>query len=288
MIFSLSKSLDNNYISTFGPYIKNFEKEISKVTKSKYVIAVNSGTSALHIAMLSIGVKKGDEILMPSLNFVASANSAIYCGCTPHFVDSEEITLGVDPIKLDNYLKQNSYLKKGNCYNKKTKKKIAALIALHVFGHPCKIEKIQSICSKYKIPIIEDAAEGLGSLYKNKHVGTFAKVGILSFNGNKIISTGAGGAILTNSKNMEKFSRNLVNVGKIDHKWEYKYNKVGFNYRMPNLNASFGLSQIKYLNERIKRKRELFNFYRNLLKDLPEFKLLKEQITQKVIIGFKL
>lgn len=150
------------------------------------------------------------------------------------------------------------------------------MIAVHIFGHPCKIQDLKLVCSKYKISIIEDAAEGLGSLYNNQHVGTFGKIGILSFNGNKIISTGSGGAILTNSKNIEKYSRSLVNVGKIDHKWEYKYNKIGFNYRMPNLNASLGLSQIKYLSKRIKAKRELYYFYKKILKDLPEFNLLKE------------
>ena len=273
---SLKKCLDTNYISTFGPYVKSFEKKIIKITKSKYVVAVNSGTSALHIALLTLGIKKGDEILMPSLNFVASANSTIYCGATHHFIDSEEITLGADPIKLDNYLKKNTFIKKGCCYNKITKKKIAALIAIHVFGHTCKIQSLKLICSKYKILIIEDAAEGLGSFFKNKHVGTFGNIGILSFNGNKIISTGAGGAILTNSKKLEKFARNLVNVGKINHKWEYKYNKVGFNYRMPNLNASLGLSQIRFLNKRLIKKRQLFDFYKKALKDFPELRLLKE------------
>jgi perosamine synthetase len=273
---SLKKCLDNNYISTFGPYVKSFEKKLIKITKSKYIVAVNSGTSALHIALLTLGVKKGDEVLMPSLNFVASANSAIYCGATPHFIDSEEITLGVDPIKLNIYLKKNTFIKKGHCYNKMTKKKIAALVAIHVFGHPCKINSLKLICSKYKIPIIEDAAEGLGSLFKNKHVGTFGNIGILSFNGNKIISTGAGGAILTNSKKLEKFARNLVNVGRIDHKWEYKYNKVGYNYRMPNLNASLGLSQIRFLKKRLIKKRQLFDFYKEALKDIPELRLMKE------------
>ena len=273
---SIQKCLNSNYISTYGPYVKKFENEIKKVTKSKYVIAVNSGTSALHISLLSLGIKKGDEVLMPALNFIASANSTVYCGATPHFIDSEETTLGADPIKLDNYLKKITFIKDNCCYNKITKKKISALIAIHVFGHPCKINELKTICSKYNLTIVEDAAEGLGSFYKKKHLGTFGKAGILSFNGNKIISTGAGGAILTNSKNLDRFARSLINVGKISHKWEYNYNKVGFNYRMPNLNASLGLSQIKFLNKRLNKKRQLFNFYNKILRDYPGFQLLKE------------
>jgi perosamine synthetase len=278
---SIQKCLNSNYISTYGPYVKKFENEIKKVTKSKYVIAVNSGTSALHISLLSLGIKKGDEVLMPALNFVASANSTVYCGATPHFIESEESTLGADPIKLDNYLKKNTFIKDNCCYNKITKKKISALIAIHVFGHPCKIDELKTVCSKYNLPIVEDAAEGLGSFYKKNHLGTFGEVGILSFNGNKIISTGAGGAILTNSKNLDRFARSLVNVGKMSHKWEYNYNKVGFNYRMPNLNASLGLSQIKFLKKRLNKKRQLFNFYNKILRDYSGFRLLKEPINAR-------
>lgn len=273
---SIKKCLDSNYISTYGPYVKAFENKIKKITKSKFVVAVNSGTSALHLALLSLSVNRGDEILMPSLNFVASANSAIYCGCIPHFIESEEETLGVDPKKLEKYLKNITLIKNNKCYNKITRKKISALIAVHIFGHPCKIEELKKICLRYKIPIIEDAAEGLGSYYKKKHVGTFANIGILSFNGNKIISTGSGGAIITKSKKIEKFTRNLANVSKLDHKWEYNYNKVGFNYRMANINASLGISQIKLIKKKLIMKRKLYNFYKYILKDFPEIKLLRE------------
>ena len=273
---SIKKCLNTNYISTYGPFVNIFEKKIKNITKSKFVVAVNSGTSGIHLALLSLGVDKGDEILMPSLNFVASANSAIYCGCIPHFIDSEEQTLGADPNKLEKYLKQTTFIKNNYCYNKITKRKISALIAVHIFGHPCRITDLKKICSKYKIPILEDAAEGLGSYYKKKHVGTFADIGVISFNGNKIISTGSGGAILTNSKKIEKFSRNLASVGKLDHEWEYKYNQVGFNYRMANINAALGISQVDLLKQRLKAKRKLYNFYKNILKDFSELKLIKE------------
>ena len=273
---SIKNCLNSNYVSTFGPYVNKFEKEIANFTKAKFVVAVNSGTSALHLSLISLNVKRNDEVLMPSLNFVASANTVVYCGAIPHFIESESITLGIDPEKLESYLRKQTHIKNNVCINKKTRRRIKALIAVHIFGHACQIIEIKRICKRFKISLIEDAAEALGSKYKNKHLGTFGDVGILSFNGNKIITAGAGGAIMTSKIKIAKNARILSQVAKQPHPWNYNYNQVGFNYRMPNLNASLGLSQLKFVKNRIKKKRELFNFYKKTIKQFPEFELIKE------------
>ena len=196
------KGIKSGFVSTAGPDILKFEKKLKKITKSKFVISTINGTSALHIGLKVLGVKYNDEVLVPSISFVASANAILYNYAIPHFVDSETDHFGVDPYKLEEYLKKNTFIKKNLCINKKTKKIIRALIVVHVFGHPAKILKTISIARKYKIKVLEDAAEALGSLYNGKQVGTFGDIGVLSFNGNKIITTGVGGAILSNKKKL--------------------------------------------------------------------------------------
>ena len=257
----LKKTIITNLVSTVGPFVKKFENQITKFTKSKYAISVVNGTEALHLSLVACGVKNNDEVLVPTITFVGTANAIVYSGATPHFVDSEFQTLGIDALKLEKYLEKTT-IKKGKFYfNKKTKRKIKAIIPVHVFGNICKIDGILKIAKKYNLVVIEDAAEALGSFFKNKHAGTFGLVGCFSFNGNKIITTGGGGAIITNNKLLAKKIKHLSTTAKINHRWEYIHNEVGYNFRMPNLNAALGSAQIENLNNFLRSKRKLFLRY---------------------------
>jgi len=272
----VKKSIKNNYVSTIGNVVKKFEKKISILTKSNYVVATVSGSSALHTSVCALNIKKNEEILMPTLNYIASANAALLCNAIPHFIDIEKKTLGIDSTKLENYLKKNTIIKNNSCYNKKTKRKISAIIVLHTFGHPAKIDLIKKISKKYRLYLIEDAAEALGSKYKKKHLGTFGDIGILSFNGNKIITCGGGGAIITNNKSLSKKALHLISNSKLNHKWKYNYDQLGFNYRMPGINAALGVSQLERLNQFIKLKRKIYKKYNKLFYDLKNIELFKE------------
>ena len=277
----VKKCLEKNFVSTVGNYVNEFEQKLKKLTKSKHAIAVINGTSALHVSLEVLGVKTNDEVLMPSLNFVASANAVKYCEAIPHFVEVDEKTLGVDSIKLDKYLKKIVILKKGKPFNKFTKKKISCLILLHLFGHAAKVDEIKKITNKYKIPLLEDAAEALGSFFKKKHLGTFGDIGILSFNGNKIITTGGGGAILTRNKNLAKRIKFLTTTAKIPHQWKYEYSDVGYNYRLPGINAALGCSQLLKLKKYIILKRKLFQIYNKNFSKNNSFKIFKEPKNSK-------
>jgi perosamine synthetase len=272
-------ALKKNYVSSIGggKFIDQFEEKIKSFTKAKYCISVINGTEALHLSLIALGVKKNDEVLLPSLTFSGTANAIIYCNAIPHFVDSEFETLGIDPQKLENYLKKISIIKKNECYNKKTNRRIRAIIPVHVFGNVCKIDEILKIANKYKLKLLEDSAESLGSFFHNKHTGIFGDIGCISFNGNKIITTGAGGAIITNDKSIARNIRHLSSTAKIKHQWEYIHDKVGYNFRMPNLNAALGLAQIENLNKFLKLKRRLFNRYYNELKKVKGIKFISEQ-----------
>ena len=270
------KGIKSGFVSTAGKDIKKFEQKIKKVTKSKYVISTINGTSALHIGLKVLGVKFNHEVLIPSISFVAPANAILYNGAIPHFVDSELSHFGVDPDKLDRYLKKNTYIKNNQCINKKTKRVIKAIVIVHVFGHPAQIIRLVAIGRKYKIKILEDAAEALGSLYNRKQVGTFGDIGILSFNGNKIVTTGVGGAIITNTKSLAKLSRHLSTTSKLNHKWDFVHDMIGFNYRLANLNASLGISQIDKLNKFILHKHKLLKKFKGFFKDNNQFEILDQ------------
>lgn len=272
----LIKILKSGYVSSVGKDIVRFEKKLISITKAKFVIPTINGTSALHVALKVAGVEPNDEVLVPSLSFIAPVNAILYNNAHPHFIDSEMNHFGVDPIKLENYLKENTFIRKKKCINKKTKNVISALVLVHVFGHPAKISEILFIARKYKIKVIEDAAEALGSLYKNKHVGTFGDIGVLSFNGNKIVTTGVGGAIITNSKKFAILSRHLTTTAKVNHRWDFIHDEIGYNYRLSNLNASLGISQLKKLSKYITHKRKLFNRYKKFLKNSEEYFILDE------------
>ena len=272
----IKKCIQNREVSSAGNFTSDLENIIKKKLKCKNVIATNSGTSALHLALLALGIKKDDEILMPSLNYIASANACLYIGATPHFVDVETKTLGIDVQKLDTYLKEITFTKNKFCINKKTKRKVKAIICLHAFGHPCEVDKIKRLANRYNLFLIEDAAEALGSYYKKKHVGTFGDIGILSFNGNKIITTGGGGAVISNNTSLAKRVFNLSTISKKKHKWKYEYDSLGYNYRMPSLNAAIGIAQMKKLDYFIKKKRNLYKKYEKKISKIPYFSLFKE------------
>ena len=271
----VKKTLDENYVSSIGSFVNKFEDQIKKFTKSKYAISVVNGTEALHLSLVACGVKSNDEVLVPTITFIGTANSIIYSGATPHFIDSEFETLGIDPLKLEKYLEKIT-IKKGKFYfNKKTKRRIKAIMPVHIFGNICQIDKILKIAKKYKLVVIEDAAEALGSFFKNKHAGTFGLVGCFSFNGNKILTTGGGGAIITDNKLLAKKIKHLSTTAKINHRWEYVHDAVGYNFRMPNLNAALGSAQIENLNKFLRSKRKLFLRYCKEFLKVNDIRLIK-------------
>ena len=259
---NLISCLDTGYVSSVGEYVEKFERSIEGYTGAKYAIAVVNGTSALHAALKIAGVGPMDEVLVPTLSFVATANAVMYCGAIPHFIDAEEEALGINIPKLRKYLQEYTIQANKVCINKLTKKIIRAIIPMHTFGHPVDMFELGKICEEFNILIVEDAAEALGSHYKGAHVGTFGVMGVLSFNGNKIITTGGGGAILTNNEEMAAKLKHITTTAKIKHMWEYRHDEVGFNYRMPNLNASLGCAQLASLTEKLEKKKKLHESYR--------------------------
>lgn len=263
-------------VASRGKYLDRFENELADFVGSKYAIAVNSGTSALHIALLLEGVQNGDEVITQPLSFVASANAISYCGAHPAFIDVDKQTLGLSSESLKNFIKNNCDRINGKLINKKTGAGIVACMPVHTYGFPCEIEEIASICSDNGLPLIEDAAEALGSFYKNRHVGTFGKSGIFSFNGNKTITAGGGGAIVTDSKDIYEKAKHLITSAKSEHPWQYHHDQVGFNYRMPNLNAALLCAQLENLNYYLSKKRELHQIYDEFFNKFSTIKLLKE------------
>ena len=276
----VKKCVRSTYVSTKGEYVKKFEQELKKIVKSKHVISTNSGTSAIEIALRSINTKPDDEILVPALTFVATVNSITYCKAIPHFVDASLVNFGIDGEKLSKYLDKITYKKKGFFYNKRTKRRIFAILPVHVFGFPVSMKKIMNIAKKYNLKVVEDATEALGSKYYNRHVGTIGDIGTFSFNGNKLVTTGGGGAIVTNNSYFYKKAVHIASTSKINHKWKYIHDEIGWNYRMPALNASLGIMQLKNFKKILKLKRKIaekyFNlFYRKKIKFISEEKNTK-------------
>jgi len=261
--------IDTTYVSYVGQYVSRFEDEIRQLTCVKYAVAVSSGTAALHIALLLAGVVPEDEVITQPLTFVATANAISYCSAQPVFVDVERSTLGLDPEKLNDFLMSNCILKAdGKCYNKITGRKIAACVPMHTFGHPVRIDQIIEICQRYHIPVVEDAAEALGSFYKGQHVGTFGDLGILSFNGNKPVTTGGGGMIMTNDETVAAKAKHLTTTAKNPHPWEFVHDEIGYNYRMPNINAAVGCAQMEGFARILENKRQTAMMYNNFFKNL--------------------
>ena len=272
--------LDSGWVSSSGGWVSKFENLIQEFTGSKYAIAVANGTVALRLALYLIGVRESHEVLIPPLSFVATANAVSHLGATPHFVDIESDTLGMCPLALEKRLDQIAFFKDGKVFNKSTGNKITAVLPVHVFGLAAKIEEIKDVCSNWKLPVVEDAAEALGSFVKSGskliHCGCFGDIGTLSFNGNKIITTGGGGALLTNDEKLAKLAKHLSTTAKVNHPWNFYHDKIGWNDRLPNINAALGASQIENISERLNIKRNLHNRYLVSFKDFKDIEIIKE------------
>jgi aminotransferase in exopolysaccharide biosynthesis len=268
--------LDSTFVSTVGKYVGLFEHELASYTGAKHAVAVANGTAALHIALELAGVSEGDEVLVPALTFIATANAVSYCGAIPHFVDSAHDTLGMAVGRLRDYLQHISEQSNGHCVNKSTGKVIRAMVPMHTFGHMADLDGLLAIARDFNIALIEDAAESLGSTYQGKHSGTFGMMGTLSFNGNKTITTGGGGAILTNDSEIAQRAKHLTTTAKVPHRWAFIHDEVGYNYRMPNLNAALGCAQLEQLPVFLASKRQLYASYAKAFEGMTGVSLMKE------------
>ncbi len=268
-------------MSSVGKYVDMFEEQFAKTVGSKYAIATVNGTSALHISLLLADVTSDDEVITQPLTFIATCNAISYIGAKPIFVDVDLDTMGLSPRVLNEFLESNCEIQENRCINKTTGNTIKACVPMHTFGHSCKIDEIKEICDKWNISLVEDAAESLGSYYKDKHTGTFGKLGAFSFNGNKIITSGGGGVIVTDDEILAKRAKYLTTTAKIPHKWEYVHDEIGYNYRMPNLNAALLVAQLERLDKFIESKRELAKKYEEFFKDNNEIDFIKEPQNSK-------
>ena len=260
------ETIDSTFVSSVGPFVIKFEEKVKEFTNSRFAIATVNGTCALHIALILSKVQPEEEVITQAITFVATANAISYCGAKPIFIDSDRKSLGMSGESLEEFLATNAIVDNRGCINKNTGRRIAACIPMHVFGHPVNIGKIHSLCQNYQIPLIEDAAESIGSFYKEKHTGTFGLFGILSFNGNKTITTGGGGMIITNNENLGHLAKHITTTAKIPHKWDFFHDRVGYNYRLPNINAALGCAQMEVLGKFLEAKRKMASAYRELFK----------------------
>jgi perosamine synthetase len=273
----LNDCVDTGWVSTVGAYVSRFEAMLCTATGAAHCVATVNGTAALHAALLVVGVRPGDEVLCPSLSFVATANAISYCGGVPHFVDIEERTLGVDPQRLAGYLETVAERTADGVRNRLTGRPIRAVVVMHTFGHPVDLDAIAAVCSAWSLALVEDAAESLGSSYRGRHTGNIGVVSALSFNGNKIITTGGGGAVLTNDPQLAARLRHLTTTAKQPHRWAFFHDETGYNYRLPNINAAMGCAQLEHLDDFVDAKRRLTQGYREALNGLDGVVLFVEQ-----------
>lgn len=284
----LEECIDSTFVSSVGKFVDRFEEDMAKFTGAKKAVVCVNGTNALHMALMLAGVKQNDEVISQPLTFIATANAISYCGAHPIFIDIDRNTLGLSPTSLKTWLQENVEMKntkvkaeakltqtESQPFNKNTGRRIAACVPMHTFGHPCRIDEIAEICKQFNIELVEDAAESLGSYYKGQHTGTFGKIGVLSFNGNKIITTGGGGMLLFNDEKLAHKAKHLTTQAKIPHPWEFTHDEIGYNYRMPNLNAALGVAQLEQIDKFIDASRKLaevyVNFFSTLTSDLTYF-----------------
>lgn len=272
----MKECIDTAWVSSAGAYVDRFERELAATTGAKRAVAVVNGTAALHIALKLAGVEAGDEVLIPSLTFVATANAVSYCGAIPHFVDVEPATLGLDPASLEQRLAMIGEKNNGRILSRETGRRLAAVVPMHTFGHPVDLTGLMEVCERWGLPVVEDAAESLGSYYHDRHTGTFGRLGILSFNGNKIVTTGGGGAILTDDEELADRAKHLTTTAKVPHRWEFIHDETGYNYRMPNVNAALGCGQLERLDEMVALKRRLADTYRDALADVRGVRFIQE------------
>jgi perosamine synthetase len=272
----LKECLDSTYVSSVGKFVDRFETELASYTGARRAVAVVNGTAALHVALMLAGVEAGDEVLIPALTFIATANAVSYCRATPHLVDSEPRTLGMDAAVLREHLMACTEMRAGCCVNRSTGRVVRAMVPMHVFGHPADIDALLAVSHDFGIRLIEDAAESLGSTTGGRHTGTLGLMGTLSFNGNKTLTTGGGGAILTNDIELGARAKHLTTTAKMPHRWSFLHDAVGYNYRLPNLNAALGCAQLEQLPTFLADKRRLFDAYDARFADIEQVRLVAE------------
>lgn len=285
----LNECIDTTFVSSVGKFVDRFEDDIASYTGCKRAVVCVSGTNALHMALMLVGVKRNDEVLTQALTFIATCNSLSYIGAHPVFLDVDRSTMGLSPDAMKEWLQKNAEVRKNTrineldkshdfayqedeyaCYNKNTGRRIKACVPMHTFGHPVRIEEIAALCKEWHIELVEDAAESIGSTYKGKHTGTFGKIGAISFNGNKTITTGGGGMLLFNNEELGAYTKHITTQAKIPHRWEFRHDHIGYNYRMPNINAALGCAQLEHIEEYVASKRETAKAYEEFFKDIPE------------------
>ena len=277
----LLETIESSFVSSVGEFVNRFEESIVEYTGAKYAVACVNGTSAMHIALKLAGVESGTEVITQSLTFVATCNAIRYCNAIPTFVDVDQNTLGLSHKSLQDFLEAYTEIRDdGNCWNKTTNRRITACLPMHTFGFPAESDQLSKICAQYNIILVEDSAEALGSFYKGKHTGTIGESAIISFNGNKITTTGGGGMILTNNLEIARRAKHITTTSKIPHQWSLSHDEVGYNYRLPNLNAALGLAQMESLPKYLKKKRIIANQYQQWGED-NGVQFLKEPVNTK-------
>ena len=272
----LEECIDTTFVSSVGKFVDRFENDMAVYAGCKKAVVCVSGTNALHMSMMLVGVERDDEVLTQALTFIATCNAISYIGAHPVFIDVDKTTMGLSPDALKEWLVKNAEIKNGQCYNKNTGRRVKACVPMHTFGHPVRIEEIANLCEEYHIELVEDAAESIGSLYKGKHTGTFGKVGAISFNGNKTITTGGGGMMLFNDEELAAHAKHLTTQAKVPHRWEFRHDYVGYNYRMPNINAALGCAQLENLDKFIESKRQLALEYGEYFKYVADIQFFTE------------
>ena len=263
----LEECIDSTFVSSVGKFVDRFEEMVAEYTGAKKAVVCVSGTNALHMAMMLVGVERNDEVITQALTFIATCNAISYIGAHPVFIDVDKDTMGLSPKAVKAWLETNAEIKKNSCYNKNTGRRIKCCVPMHTFGHPVHLDELVEVCNAWHIELIEDAAESIGSFYKGKHTGTFGKVGAISFNGNKTITTGGGGMLLFNDEELAKFAKHLTTQAKVSHRWEFRHDHIGYNYRMPNINAALGCAQMENLEQFVLNKRETASIYADFFKN---------------------
>lgn len=272
----VKECIDTGWVSSVGSFVDRFERDLAAYTGVPHAIATSNGTAALHVCLLLAGVQRGDEVLLPALTFIATANAVSYAGGVPHFVDSEATSLGVDADKLEQHLRDTAQIVDGGCINRRTGARIAALVVMHVFGHPCDLDALDALARRWNLVLIEDAAESLGSTYHGRHTGHVGRLSALSFNGNKVVTTGGGGAVLTGDAELARRAKHLTTTARTPHRWSFLHDEVGYNYRLPNLNAALGCAQLERLDDMVRRKRALAARYIAAFEGLGGARVLPE------------
>lgn len=264
----LNECIDTTFVSSVGKFVDRFEEDTAKYTGCKRAVVCVSGTNALHMSLMLAGVERDDEVLTQALTFIATCNALSYIGAHPVFIDVDRDTMGLSPVSIREWLAKNSEQKNGECYNKHTGRRVKACVPMHTFGHPVHLDELVEVLKEYNIELVEDAAESIGSLYKGKHTGTFGKIGALSFNGNKTITTGGGGMMLFNDEELGAYAKHITTQAKIPHRWEFRHDHIGYNYRMPNINAALGCAQLEHIEEYVASKRETAKAYEEFFKNI--------------------